>query len=99
MVIHVEIDSATVGKHTVQRVPLDTDVVHKFRLHIEVGDKILGPMTDVDSVMTICATRLIAYAPARTGCERDIAYRAEVRGIQIDPKVGIPDLNIADPAL
>jgi len=30
MMVHIEVDSVTVRKNRVQRVPLDTDVVNKF---------------------------------------------------------------------
>ena len=81
MVIHVEVDSATVGKDSVQRVPLDADVVHKLRLHIEIRYQIFGSVTNVDSVMTVGASGLGAYVTARARRERHVANRAEVGGI------------------
>ena len=81
MMIHVEVEAATVGKDSVQRVPLDADVVDKFRLHIEIRYEVFGAVTDVDSVMTVGAARLAAYGAARARRQRHVADRAEVGGI------------------
>ena len=82
-----------------QCIPLDTDVVHKFRLHIEIGNEILRPVTDINSVMSIRAVRVGPHRPAGTRGQPHIAHGAEIRGIQVDGKVTILDFNIINPTL
>ena len=99
MMIHVEVYSAAVGKDSVQGIPLNADVVHKFRLHIEIRDQVFGSMTRVDSVMAVPAASFVAYGPARTRRECHVAYGAKVGRTQIDSKIGVLHLNIIDPTL
>src|SRR5256885_9303373 len=99
MMIHVEVYAAAVRKDRVQGVPLDADVVNKFRLHIEIRDQVFRSMTDVNSVMSVSAAGFVAYRSARTRRKRDLAHRAKVRRSQIDSKVGVLHLNVGNPGL
>jgi len=66
MMVHVEVKSTAVRENSVERIPLDTDVVYKFCFHIEMRHKIFSTVADIDSVMTIKVSSFRADYSGRT---------------------------------
>src|SRR5207237_9276379 len=87
------------GEDCGQGVPLDGDVVHEPRPHVEAGDEVLRPVADVDAVVAVHAAGLRACAPVGARGQRHAGHGAEVRGVEVYAEVAVPDLDVSDPAL
>src|SRR5215204_7643713 len=97
MMVHVQVQSAPIGKHRVQCIPLNTYVVDQSCLYVETRDHVFRAVTHVNTVMTVRFSSLCLNSPFLTGRKHYITDSTEVCGVEIDTKVSILNLDVAYP--
>ena len=78
MMVHVEVDAASIRIDRMERIPFDANVVNKLCPDIEIRHKIFRAMSHVDAVMPICAASFWPNRSAFARGQGDIVHGAKV---------------------